>query len=158
MRNRHLLTVALITLNLVSGSAKAAPATTFEEIAFSALHEADEQDRQAVERLRTSGMLSKIISTLRDEIRKEIRTSEKASETSRASAMNVEGVCIAETTLNVRSSPSTSASVIGSLHPEEAVWLISERNAEGRAWYEVSWKGKRGWVAADYITIPEWNE
>ena len=78
--------------------------------------------------------------------------------TSKASAMNVEGVCIAETSLNIRQSPSTASPVIGSLYPEEPVWLIREHHAGGRAWYEVSWKGQQGWVAADYITIPEWNE
>ena len=64
--------------------------------------------------------------------------------------------------LNVRSSPSTSGSVLGHLLPDETVTIQGEKvSGGGIQWYKISYKGQTGYVSADYIVnvqaIPQYN-
>ena len=54
---------------------------------------------------------------------------------------------VTATSLNVRSGPSTSDSVIGSLRQNEVVEVISESNG----WSKIKFNGKEGYVSSDYL-------
>ena len=51
--------------------------------------------------------------------------------------------------LNVRASPSTSATVLGSLSKGPTVTL----NAKTGSWYQITFNGKTGYVSASYISV-----
>ncbi|MGC4376784.1 SH3 domain-containing protein [Fictibacillus sp. Mic-4] len=51
------------------------------------------------------------------------------------------------TSLNVRSSASTTAKVIGSLKNGTKVTILAEKNG----WGQISYKGKKGWISLKYI-------
>ncbi|MFP7494465.1 N-acetylmuramoyl-L-alanine amidase [Terribacillus saccharophilus] len=57
------------------------------------------------------------------------------------------GTVNVDTTLNVRSEPSTSSSIIGSLNPGDAVDLIEVANG----WGKITYKGQTGYVSMTYI-------
>ena len=64
--------------------------------------------------------------------------------------------------LNVRSSPSTSSSVLGQLKPDETVTIQGEKvSGGGINWYKISYKGQVGYVSAEFIinvqVIPQYN-
>ena len=50
--------------------------------------------------------------------------------------------------LNVRSGPSTSNSIIGGLSRGNKVDIISSKDG----WYEIKYRSKTGWVSGDYIS------
>ncbi|MGL5650263.1 MAG: SH3 domain-containing protein [Paraclostridium sp.] len=54
---------------------------------------------------------------------------------------------VTATSLNVRSGPSTSNSVIGSLKQNDKVEVISESNG----WSKIKFNGKEGYVSSDYL-------
>ncbi|EQK42070.1 mannosyl-glycoendo-beta-N-acetylglucosamidase domain protein, possible enterotoxin [[Clostridium] bifermentans ATCC 638] len=54
---------------------------------------------------------------------------------------------VTATSLNVRSGPATSNSVIGSLRQNEVVEVISESNG----WSKIKFNGKEGYVSSDYL-------
>ncbi len=64
--------------------------------------------------------------------------------------------------LNVRSSPSTSSSVIGKLYKDDTVTIYGDKvSGGGINWYKINYNGKTGYVSASYIinvqVIPEYN-
>lgn len=59
------------------------------------------------------------------------------------------GTVKVSTSLNVRSTSSTSGSIIGRLYNGELVTIISTSNG----WYKISWYGGTGWVSGSYLTL-----
>jgi cell wall-associated NlpC family hydrolase len=53
------------------------------------------------------------------------------------------------TCLNVRSSSSTSSTIIGKLYNGTQISLIDSSNG----WYKISYNGITGWVSGNYITV-----
>lgn len=51
--------------------------------------------------------------------------------------------------LNIRSGPTTSTSVIGGLKKGDKVDILSSKNG----WYNIKYGSKTGWVSGDYISI-----
>jgi uncharacterized protein YraI len=56
-------------------------------------------------------------------------------------------------TVNMRSSPSTTAAISGSIPAGSDVYVIGEQGA----WYLVEFKGKRGWTNSSYISRDEYD-
>jgi uncharacterized protein YraI len=56
-------------------------------------------------------------------------------------------------TVNMRSSPSTTAAISGSIPAGADVYVIGEQGA----WYLVEFKGKRGWTNSSYISRDEYD-
>mgnify|MGYP001554135252 CR=1 FL=1 len=70
----------------------------------------------------------------------------------------LEAVCIANTYLNVRQSPSTSAKIVGKLQGGKEVSIIGDfepANEPGAYWYQIVFNGTSAWVSADYIEAYE---
>jgi uncharacterized protein YraI len=55
--------------------------------------------------------------------------------------------------LNVRSGPSPSAPVIGSLPNGTRVDILAEQNG----WYRISFGGREGWISRDFVSIPQYT-
>ncbi len=75
------------------------------------------------------------------------------------------GIVNVDDSLNVRSSPSTKGSVLGSLKPDATVTIygnkVKDEGGKSTYWYKINYNGKTGYVSADYIinvkAIPEYN-
>ena len=55
------------------------------------------------------------------------------------------------TSLNVRASASTSATIKDTLTEKTEVKIL-EMSGDGK-WYKVQWNSLQGWVASQYITV-----
>jgi uncharacterized protein YvpB len=60
------------------------------------------------------------------------------------------GIVDVFTVLNVRSGPSTSHEILGTLQPGTVVKIVGEENG----WFEILWRGRRAWVCGYYIWRP----
>lgn len=60
------------------------------------------------------------------------------------------GTVKVNTCLNVRSSASTSSSIIGKLYNGAAVTITGSSNG----WYKISYNGTTAWVSSSYVTVP----
>jgi uncharacterized protein YgiM (DUF1202 family) len=59
---------------------------------------------------------------------------------------------VGELGLNVRSSPSTAATIVGSLHEGQVVEVVGEpRDGDERRWLQIRTDAVTGWVIADAI-------
>ncbi len=72
------------------------------------------------------------------------------------------GIVNVDDYLNVRSSTSTSSSILGSLGPDATVTIYGGKiSGGGREWYKIDFNGQTGYVSAEYIVnvqiIPEYN-
>ncbi|MBR6573158.1 MAG: SH3 domain-containing protein [Clostridia bacterium] len=72
------------------------------------------------------------------------------------------GIVKVDDYLNVRSSTSTSSSVLGSLGPDATVTIYGDKvSGSGIKWYKINYNGQTGYVSAEYITnvqaLPEYN-
>ncbi|MCF6138058.1 SH3 domain-containing protein [Pseudalkalibacillus berkeleyi] len=74
-------------------------------------------------------------------------SSEKKKEPEQSSDKSI----VNATSLNVRSGPGTSYSVVGSLRKGDHVEIIQIQNG----WYKVSYQNGKGWVAGRYVTKSE---
>lgn len=54
------------------------------------------------------------------------------------------------TAVNIRSSPSTSAAILGGLYPGQ---LITPDGPSKNGWTPVKWNGKRAWVSSQYVRV-----
>lgn len=63
------------------------------------------------------------------------------------------GTVRVNTYLNVRSSASTSAAIIGKLYNGSKVSITGGTYG----WYKISYNGKTAWVSSSYISLPESN-
>ncbi len=68
-------------------------------------------------------------------------------------------VVLTSGTLNLRATPSTSGTVLASIPNYATVtsivivpYLSENETAGGRTWKSIEYNGKRGWVAAEYLT------
>lgn len=59
----------------------------------------------------------------------------------------------ASNTVNMRSSPSTTANVVSSIPAGADLYVVGEQGG----WYLVEWRGKRGWTKAAYISRGEFD-
>ena len=71
------------------------------------------------------------------------QSSSSSSSTSRT------GKIVCDTSVNFRSQPNTSCSVIGSLYNGATVTILSSENG----WYKATYNGKTGYISADYVTV-----
>ena len=60
------------------------------------------------------------------------------------------GIVDVFTDLNVRTGPSTSYQILGTLKPGEPVQIIGQQNG----WYEILWHGRLAWICAYYVWLP----
>ena len=74
-------------------------------------------------------------------------TSQSASTT--ATATKSTGKIVCDTSVNFRSQPNTSCSVIGSLYNGATITILSSENG----WYKATYNGKTGYISADYVTV-----
>lgn len=70
------------------------------------------------------------------------QSSSSSSSTSRT------GKIVCDTSVNFRSQPNTSCSIIGSLYNGATVTILSSENG----WYKATYNGKTGYISADYVT------
>lgn len=54
------------------------------------------------------------------------------------------------TYLNVRSSPSTSASIVGKLYNGTKITIVDSTSG----WYKISFNGSTAWISSSYVAIP----
>ena len=59
------------------------------------------------------------------------------------------GKIVCDTSVNFRSQPNTSCSIIGSLYNGATVTILSSENG----WYKATYNGKTGYISADYVTV-----
>ena len=59
------------------------------------------------------------------------------------------GKIVCDTSVNFRSQPNTSCSVIGSLYNGATITILSSENG----WYKATYNGKTGYISADYVTV-----
>ena len=59
------------------------------------------------------------------------------------------GKVVCDTTVNFRSEPNTSCSVLASLPNGATVTVLSSSNG----WYKATYNGKTGYISADYLTV-----
>jgi Cell wall-associated hydrolases (invasion-associated proteins) len=59
------------------------------------------------------------------------------------------GTVKVSTYLNVRSSPSTSASIVGKLYNGTKVTIVDSSNG----WYKISFNGSTAWISGSYVTL-----
>ena len=71
------------------------------------------------------------------------QSSSSSSSTSRT------GKIVCDTSVNFRSQPNTSCSIIGSLYNGATVTILSSENG----WYKATYNGKTGYISADYVTV-----
>lgn len=60
------------------------------------------------------------------------------------------GTVKVSTSLNVRSSASTSSSIIGKLYNGNTVTITGSTDG----WYKISYNGRTAWISSSYVTIP----
>ena len=70
------------------------------------------------------------------------QSSSSSSSTSRT------GKIVCDTSVNFRSQPNTSCSIIGSLYNGATVTILSSENG----WYKATYNDKTGYISADYVT------
>ena len=102
-------------------------------------HQADKLAQQLTEELTAKGM---------DTTKFHARAARASDFGNQASYFSF-GRARVSSSLNVRSAPSTSSSVIGSLINDEVI-NISDETQPG--WYEIEYYGERGWVSKDYVS------
>ncbi len=60
---------------------------------------------------------------------------------------------VTASSLNVRSGPGTTHSILGTVHSGEVVRIVGEANAsDGKIWYQINFKDGKGYVSSSYIT------
>ena len=58
--------------------------------------------------------------------------------------------------VNMRAEPDTAADILHYLPPETAVILLpGQEEAEGRLWQAILYQGDTGWVAAEFLDLPD---
>lgn len=72
-----------------------------------------------------------------------------SSSSNSAASTTRTGKVVCDTTVNFRSEPSTSSSVLASLPNGATVTVLGSSNG----WYNVTYNGKTGYVSADYLTV-----
>jgi cell wall-associated NlpC family hydrolase len=65
-----------------------------------------------------------------------------------AYAYNGTGIVKCSDYLNLRQSPSTSATILDKLNPETKISIEDSSNG----WYKTTYNGKSGWVSSDYVS------
>ena len=61
------------------------------------------------------------------------------------------GIIVGVSSLNVRKEPSTNSKILGTLHKDDIVSIISGNNG----WFKILYKGEEAYVSANYITLTE---
>ena len=60
---------------------------------------------------------------------------------------------VTASSLNVRSGPGTTHSILGTVHSGEVVRIVGEANAsDGKIWYQINFKDGKGYVSSSYIS------
>ena len=71
-----------------------------------------------------------------------------SSSSNQSSSTPRTGKIVCDTSVNFRSQPNTSCSIIGSLYNGATVTILSSENG----WYKATYNGKTGYISADYVT------
>lgn len=72
-----------------------------------------------------------------------------SSSSNQSSSTTRTGKIVCDTSVNFRSQPNTSCSIIGSLYNGATVTILSSENG----WYKATYNGKTGYISADYVTV-----
>ena len=72
-----------------------------------------------------------------------------SSNSNQSSSTTRTGKIVCDTSVNFRSQPNTSCSIIGSLYNGATVTILSSENG----WYKATYNGKTGYISADYVTV-----
>ena len=72
-----------------------------------------------------------------------------SSSSNQSSSTTRTGKIVCDTSVNFRSQPNTSCSIIGSLYNGATVTILSSENG----WYKATYNGKTGYISVDYVTV-----